>query len=150
MEDEEAYNSFNYWHVPPASPRDLGLCDDDEPAEAPVGHPDVDEQAMAALTSSSHRQYDAHEDGGSDEDEGEEGYGPDEPMDEPLRLLTGDAGSRLIGILARLSEHLGTDSRFARAASVLQDDVLRVRHQQQEAPELVEPSETSTLVQPEV
>ena len=33
MEDEEAYNSFNYWHVPPASPRDLGLCDDDEPAD---------------------------------------------------------------------------------------------------------------------
>ena len=121
---EECYNSFNYWHVPPASPSEVGLPDDepmhdsDLPSErfddfhywrpplpnlTEAGITDVDQ---APNTHAFEEQgHDENEQRGSEDEEDE---GPDEV--EPLSLISGDAGNRLLGILGRLSQHLGADS----------------------------------------
>ena len=50
------------------------------------------------------------------------------PLDEQTAgLLAGGAGERLLGLLGRLSSHLGHGSRFSRAAEALQSDVQALR-----------------------
>ncbi|EOD07947.1 hypothetical protein EMIHUDRAFT_217957 [Emiliania huxleyi CCMP1516] len=50
------------------------------------------------------------------------------PLDEQTAgLLAGGAGERLLGLLGRLSSHLGHNSRFSRAAEALQSDVQALR-----------------------
>jgi hypothetical protein len=152
---EERFNSFNYWHVPPASPSEVGVpaspieigVPDDEPMhEEPVHDSNMspvhfDEPAPATLALA--QEYDENEQNGTEDDTEE----PDE--EEPLSLISSDAGNRLLGILGRLSQHLGANSRFARAANVLQDDVLRARLDATEHGR-VGPAEGSILEQPDV
>jgi len=152
---EERFNSFNYWHVPPASPSEVGVpaspieigVPDDEPMhEEPVHDSNMspvhfDEPAPATLALA--QEYDENEQNGTEDDTEE----PDE--EEPLSLISSDAGNRLLGILGRLSQHLGANSRFARAANVLQDDVLRARLDATEHGR-VGPAEGSILEQSDV
>ena len=169
---EERFNSFNYWHVPPASPSEVGVpaspieigVPDDEPMhEEPVHDSNMSpvhfddfhywrpplpnltdvEAEPAPATLALAQEYDENEQNGTEDDTEE----PDE--EEPLSLISSDAGNRLLGILGRLSQHLGANSRFARAANVLQDDVLRARLDATEHGR-VGPAEGSILEQPDV
>ena len=151
---EERFNSFN-WQVPPASPSEvdvpaspieIGVPDDEPMHEEPVHDSNMspvhfDEPAPATLALA--QEYDENEQNGTEDDTEE----PDE--EEPLSLISSDAGNRLLGILGRLSQHLGANSRFARAANVLQDDVLRARLDATEHGR-VGPAEGSILEQPDV
>ena len=64
--------------------------------------------------------------------------------------ISGGAGARLVGLLGQLTQHLGSQSRFARAAGLLQQDMLRQRERMQQSNAArLEPAGL-TLQQPEV
>ena len=162
---EERFNSFNYWHVPPASPSevgvpaspiDIGVPDDEPMHEEPVHDSNMSpvhfdhywrpplpnltdvEAEPAPATLALAQEYDENEQNDTEDD-----------TDVPLSLISSDAGNRLLSILGRLTQHLGANSRFARAANVLQDDVLRARLDATEHGR-VGPAEGSILEQPDV
>ena len=165
-EAEESYNDLHYWRYPPAT-----LTPDQGPE---VGMPRPGSPERYTLNEDLAYEEDAHHAEDDDEEEA------DQPQDDdPMGLLSGGAGARLLGLLGQLSAHLGTSSRFARAAGLLQEDMQRQRdyvlrlhdedrragsmpasmdeeetEQQSEAPRphprRIEPLAGSTLQQPEV
>lgn len=136
----DQFDDFTYWRPPLPDLSAVGL--------------DTTTSHQAVVNEFNHQQVDEQDE--YDEYDDEEEYDIVEPEEPLSSLLTGDAGNRLLGILGRLSQHLGENSRFARAASVLQGDVLSVRLQQQQQQDdaesrgRFEPAEGSTLAQPEV
>lgn len=160
---EEAFNDLNYWRYPPALPTDLGMeCDVPRPYSPEEYAPDSPQRPG---------QHEEEEEDNDDEDDDdyEDNY---QTRDDPMGLLSGGAGVRLLGLLGQLSAHLGSSSRFSRAAELLQEDMIRQREHAlrveeerssvsmdedgQEHPseathaQRIEPLEGSTLQQPEV
>ena len=159
--DASGFNSFSFWHTPPQTPQQLGI---DVSQECALGPRTPTEQTEAASSpepyaihaSSSRRQewLEVEVDDNDDNDMGAEDEDADETNEaDPMDLLSGGAGARLLGLLGQLSQHLGTSSRFARAAGLLQEDMMRQREaavRAAQTSERVEPLEGSTLEQPEV
>jgi hypothetical protein len=213
--EEQEYNSFNFWHMPPPDPAALGLEAGPGPPDSPTraaaayhqrvavgdssnnnttfnslsssssavprvsrrGNPGIlvldddmnveeeetleDEEGGGGATHEQAMQEYAEEEEEEEEEEheGDEAREYDENYDDendPMALLSGGAGARLLGLLGQLSNHLGASSRFARAATMLQADMVRQREHvlrvEQASPTSprIEPLEGSTLEQPEV
>ena len=145
-EDEETYSDFNFWRAPPP-PSDLRALGLEQQSVATPQRPASPRREYLEVPTPDDVDSD-NEDGGDDDD--------------PMTALSGGAGARLLGLLGQLSAHLGSSSRFARAAGLLQEDMMRQRESmmqaQQQAPESPAGSPTrpfaplagSTLEQPEV
>ena len=159
-DDDDEYNSFSFWHQRPQSPAAFGLqveCSgDDSSGDTPMPQRpsellDVNDNATPFRLRAAREQAEQEE-----EEEEEE-----EAQVDPMDLLSGGAGARLLGLLGRLSQHLGAESRFARAAGMLHNDMRRQREaalqvqqgqeeEQPPSPFRVQPLEGSTLEHTEV
>jgi len=126
MEEEtEEFNDFSFWRVPPPPLQQ---------AERPA--------SPGESVRETRREWLEVE--GPSEDE-------DDEVEDPMSMLSGRAGIRLLGLLGQLSQHLGESSRFSRAAGLLQQDMLRQREAMQQTPAArIAPVEGSTLETPEV
>jgi hypothetical protein len=132
--DTQEYNDFSFWHTRPQMPSDVGLESagaEDRPS-SPGGSnagrsSDDDEQTMMGAGRSQAMEEDEEYDY---VDEGEDAM-EEATHNDAMAMLSGGAGARLLGLLGQLSQHLGASSRFARAAELLQEDMLRQREHAQ-------------------
>ena len=124
-EETETYNDFSFWRLPPSP-----LQQPPRPASPGEGVREMRREWLEVE--------------GPSEDE-------DDNVPDPMSMLSGNAGMRLLGLLGQLSQHLGESSRFSRAAGLLQQDMLRQREVMQQSPAAnIAPLEGSTLQTPEV
>ena len=121
--DAEQFNDFCFWSMPPPDPTALGVVVDGQ-TEGDSEMFDSERPNMAA----SEQPEDPHDHNDSNHDDSE-GFEMINGEDHFGSLVASDAGSRLLGILGRLSQHLGSHSRFSRAAGQLQGDFLQARQQ---------------------
>lgn len=167
-EEEQEYNDFSYWRQERPSLTDLGM------EERPTSPHDGSASGISRVNSLEDDPMEIADPNSGEEEEDEEDYAAarrQEPAEDPMGLLSGGAGARLLGLLGQLSQHLGAESRFARAAGMLQEDMQRqrdhaMRIERERAEEAVDgedpeavgappppriaPLEGSTLEQPEV
>ena len=116
-EDEETYSDFNFWRAPPP-PSDLRALGLEQQSVATPQRPASPRREYLEVPTPDDVDSD-NEDGGDDDD--------------PMTALSGGAGARLLGLLGQLSAHLGSSSRFARAAGLLQEDMMRQRESMMQA-----------------
>jgi hypothetical protein len=152
--DVADYSDLAYWRVPVLAPETLGVACPSSPSDEAC-----EREEPMEVSDDWHivRTADARDDdddgGGGDDDDDDGGYGSDEradPAEAFSGLMAGDAGDRLLGLLGRLSQHLGAGSRFARATEQLQTDFRRARLESAQGVDATQLPEGSTLAQPEV
>lgn len=149
--DDAQFNDFYFWRPPPPPCLNDTEMDCSSPVQprpaSPGGHgtpPPMDMPESGSSRPTRREWLEVEEDDAMDDDDDEH------PMS-AAELLSGGAGARLVGLLGQLTQHLGSSSRFSRAAGLLQQDMLRQRELvQQTNAARIAPLEGSTLQQPEV
>lgn len=128
LDPEQDFNQFAFWRLAPPT---LDVVSMDSVRASSEREPPAQASSSASLPrqETEDRAPETEHEWLEVEGEGEES---DWPASAQLELLGGGAGSRLLGLLGQLSQHLGSSSRFARAAGMLQEDMLRQREQLQE------------------
>jgi len=159
LDPERDFNQFAFWRLAPPTLDIVRMNSAETPSALPppvqAGMAPSDVLASPSLRgqSAAHSAQETEEGAPETENEWLEVEGDGEESDWPasaqLELLGGSAGTRLLGLLGQLTQHLGSSSRFARAAGLLQEDMLRQREQIQETSR-IEPPEGSTLQRPEI